>query len=465
MMSDLLAHLCLISLSAAEELQGRDQPFLARNGDNPGLLRTGGDYDEVEFFLECDDIGCFQALAQVHGRHRFPDACELGIDNLVGNARLRNQSGNLAAQFRVHIVENSLMPLQAQLPGNGNTGRACADDGNSLSGQRRQLRKLSLDAGLPELRYIHGEHPRALPGAALHAEVGAKIAADCSRKGGVSECEVHGFVHAAFAYQPPPLVYGNSGRTAHFAWSGELLVFPDRNPTAQEARGYQRDLAPVEIDQVADKPATSEFRVPNIGVKGRHRTPWPGKFFLRAASLDQLPFLTVGQMREYLYFSDCGEVLGEIFGEPRPVIIGDGYLPGIRVAEALVGTSAIDPSAHHAHAGTIPKNIFRVLRVVAADDGNAAGHELGKVIARRPEDPQFRRGEAGIALGHGHAAGADIARNVDLALRHGVGRAIGGVAVDDDFSPAVEPADIIRGGTQNLDERIGEAHGSDALAG
>ncbi len=67
-------------------------------------------------------------------------------------------------------------------------------------------------------------------------------------------------------------------------------------------------------------------------------------------------------------------------------------------------------------------------------------------------------------LGHGHAPSADIAGNVNLALGHGIGHAVGGVAPDNDLGAGVKPADIVGTRTEDVDYGIGESHGDDALS-
>ena len=68
-------------------------------------------------------------------------------------------------------------------------------------------------------------------------------------------------------------------------------------------------------------------------------------------------------------------------------------------------------------------------------------------------------------FGHGHAAGADIALHVDLALGHGIGNAVGGVAVHHDGGAGIEPSNIIGDRPHDIDEGVGESHGSHPLTG
>ena len=102
---------------------------------------------------------------------------------------------------------------------------------------------------------------------------------------------------------------------------------------------------------------------------------------------------------------------------------------------------------------------------MAAHNGDASRHELGKGVARASEDPELRRCEAGVVLGHRHPAGADVACHIDPALGHGIAAAVRGVAVHDNVGTGVEPAHVVRGGTHDLDPRVGETHGAHALSG
>src|SRR3972149_2817899 len=122
-------------------------------------------------------------------------------------------------------------------------------------------------------------------------------------------------------------------------------------------------------------------------------------------------------------------------------------------------------TADHAHAGTIAQDIFRRFFSVAANYGNAARHELGKRITHAAKHPQFRRLKTGIVFRHGHAAGADIAANVNLSLGHGIAYTVSGMAMHDNFSPPIQPSHIVRSGPQVMNGRIGKTHGTEPLPG
>ena len=68
-------------------------------------------------------------------------------------------------------------------------------------------------------------------------------------------------------------------------------------------------------------------------------------------------------------------------------------------------------------------------------------------------------------LGHGHAARADVSADKDLALGHGVGGTVAGVAVYDDLGAGVQPADIVGDRPEDLDHGVGKPHGPHPLPG
>ena len=68
-------------------------------------------------------------------------------------------------------------------------------------------------------------------------------------------------------------------------------------------------------------------------------------------------------------------------------------------------------------------------------------------------------------FGHGHAPGTDITGNVDFALGHGIGGPVAGIAMNDNPSAGIEPADIIGGRSQNFNLGVGKSHRTNALPG
>ena len=125
----------------------------------------------------------------------------------------------------------------------------------------------------------------------------------------------------------------------------------------------------------------------------------------------------------------------------------------------------IDLAADHADAGPVAEDIFRILRIDAADHANAAAVELGKGVAHRAEHPHFRSLIVRVPFGHGQAAGADGAADHHPAAGHGVADAVGGIALDDDIRADVEIADIVRGRALADDGRALQAHAAEPLPG
>ena len=108
-----LPHLGLAGLAHAEKIQGRDQPFFPGDGYNSRLLRAGGYHDEIEFLFELHYVGFFEPLSQVHVRKRLSHAGQFGLQDLIGDAGLRDHGGDFPAKLRPHIVDNRLMALLA----------------------------------------------------------------------------------------------------------------------------------------------------------------------------------------------------------------------------------------------------------------------------------------------------------------------------------------------------------------
>ena len=73
----------------------------------------------------------------------------------------------------------------------------------------------------------------SLAGAVLHAEIGAQVAADRGRKGGVRERQIHGFLHLSLADQLPPLPDGDPRRTVGLTGRKVFFVFPEGDESAQ----------------------------------------------------------------------------------------------------------------------------------------------------------------------------------------------------------------------------------------
>ena len=100
-----------------------------------------------------------------------------------------------------------------------------------------------------------------------------------------------------------------------------------------------------------------------------------------------------------------------------------------------------------------------------ANHGNSTGHKLTEVIPGRTQHPEFGRRKTRIMLGHGHTAGTDVPGQKNFALCHGIGAAIARISMNDNLGTGIEPADIIRGRTQDFNKGVGNAHGAHPLSG
>ncbi len=103
--------------------------------------------------------------------------------------------------------------------------------------------------------------------------------------------------------------------------------------------------------------------------------------------------------------------------------------------------------------------------IITANDRNTTSHELSKVVPHRSQSPKFGGIKMRVVLGHGHGPCADVTGNVDLSLGHGIGHAIGGMPMEDDFCTRIEPTHIIGGRPHDFDACIGKSHRSDTLSG
>ena len=121
--------------------------------------------------------------------------------------------------------------------------------------------------------------------------------------------------------------------------------------------------------------------------------------------------------------------------------------------------------ADHSDKGTVAENIFTVLCFIAAYDGSAAGHKFAEIVACGAQNPQFRRIEARIVLGHGHAPGTDIAGNVNFSLGHGIGTTVADITMYNDFGPGIQPSNIIGCRSEDLDRSIWKPHRPHPLPG
>ncbi len=401
----------------------------------------------------------------MHMGNHFPDAAHFRLDDFIGNARLGNLRRDLAPEGLFHVVDDGFMPLAAQLPGHGKPRWAASDDGDALARKGRQRGQFGVDARLAQLRQVESHHVGRSARAALHAEVGAQVPADGRGKGRVGQGQVHGFVGPAFADESPPFVHWDSRGATCLAGGRILTVFPYGHPATQFSGGDEGNGRAVNVREVPDESSLAQLSVPHIPVEFLHGQALLADFFHGAASRQLLPFFSDAHGVEQFGAADGFQVGFQVAQEPVPVRLGNGHLFGIGLAVALVGTSKENAPSHHAHAGAVSHHIAAVLGHVAADHGDAARHEFGEVVSHGTQHPEFGGIEAGIVLGHGHAASSDVARHVNLPLGHGVGRSVARVAVDDDPGTPVEPPHVVGSGSHDFDGGVGKSHGPHPLAG
>ena len=163
------SNLYLIQFAPAEEFQGRDHFFLARNRQNAGLLRTHGNDDEIIVRLDLFQVPRCQFLLQVEVRESVLHPAQFSVHNVVRNPGPGNESRNFSPQSLAHVIQDRFMASPAQLPGNGNTRRPGPDHSHTLPCERREFGSLGFDARFTQLRHIHRQHVDEMPGASLHA--------------------------------------------------------------------------------------------------------------------------------------------------------------------------------------------------------------------------------------------------------------------------------------------------------
>ena len=463
---DARPHLNPVLPARAEEFQSGKRTFAARDRDHAGLLRPGGDDDKVMPGPDFLEILAGRGFLQKDVLDPFPDAIQFVSDNFFGDPRFRNAVGDFPAQPFPDLVDDRGMAHHPELPGHGKARGAAADHAHGFPCGRRRRWRGRLQGSPSQGRHVQRGKRRDLPRAALHAGARAQIAADRGGERRVGEGEVHRLVHAALANQAPALLNGNARGAVGLAGGKMLLVFPEGDVAPQCAGGDDIDGIPGNIRQIADQAALAQFPVPDIPDELAHGPDGLPDLLVGFPGNQDLPSAAVrDQHRIEFRASDGLEERLHVRPKPLPFpVVGEGQLR-VLFTESLMGPPEEDSPPDHADAGAVTQNIFEARRIVTADHCGAAGHEFGEGIPRAPQNPELRRFEAGVVLRHRHAAGADVARHIDLALGHGVSGSVGGIAANDDAGAGIEPAHIIRDGTENVDGRAGKAHRADALSG
>ena len=357
------------------------------------------------------------------------------------------------------------MALHPELPGDRQSRRPAADDGDFPAGGRPRRRDDRLEAGPAEERHIDRWKVGLLTGAALHAEIGTQVAADRGRKGGILKRQIHGFLHLSVADQFPPLLDGDPRRAMGLTRGEVFFVLPQRDKAAHYARRDHRYGALLLNGQIAEHPAHPQFPVPDLLVKTADVPVRRTGLFMGFSGNQELPGAAVrrqiGKENRPAYRL---QIFRHARRQPTPlVVVGNGQ-PHVFPAETLVGAAEKNLPPYHPDAGAVTEDVFHLLRPMAADHRYAAGHELGEGVADAPQNPELRRFETGVVLRHRHPARPDIPRDIDLPLGHRIAHAVGGIAADGDSGARIEPADIVGGGSDHIDQRVRETHCADPLS-
>ena len=154
----IFTHLGFVCFGCLQKIKSRDGPFIPRNRQASGFLGSGGNDDKIKILFELDDVFRAQGLLKVYlGNHLF-DALHLFGNHLFGNTALRNNLRYSPAECLCHLVNGDLMPLQAQLPGNGDPGRPAADNRDFFIALRWKIGQFGLETRLAQLGDVHRCH-------------------------------------------------------------------------------------------------------------------------------------------------------------------------------------------------------------------------------------------------------------------------------------------------------------------
>ncbi|EKD37354.1 MAG: hypothetical protein ACD_75C01159G0003 [uncultured bacterium] len=306
------------------------------------------------------------------------------------------------------------------------------------------------------------------PGTVFHAEIRADSATNRCRQRGVPEDQLIRLLDPPFTDEPQSVDRGNMDRAIVGARRSRFAVGPIGFFSAQVAADNHADGASVESRSQVSQWIAAEFPVPVLVPEfgHGHGTREHEGPFLGGNRHQDMPFFPLREEFEQLGFTYFFEKADDICGKPLPLFIAWGSELGIGFRIGVIGFAAkIDGAADHPDTGTVAENVVGIFRLDAADNRNSAAVELGKGIAGRAEDPEFRPFELGIPLGHGQTAGADGAADEYLAVGHGVARTVGGIAQDRDFRADIEIADVVRGRTFTDDGGAGHTHAAEPLSG
>ena len=150
--------------------------------------------------------------------------------------------------------------------------------------------------------------------------------------------------------------------------------------------------------------------------------------------------------------------------QPLPFVFGQiGQQFRVGSAVNFLLTAEEDFASNHADTGTIAQHIFIIFGAFAANDSDAARHKFGERVSDFAEYPEFGRLKTRIMLGHGHPARADVSVDINFTLRHGVGHAVGRIAMHNNLRAGIQPADIVGSRTKDFNDCIGKTHRTQTL--
>ena len=299
------------------------------------------------------------------------------------------------------------------------------------------------------------------PGAGVHAEVGADLAADAGREGGIVEDQLQRLLNLPLAQQVDAVLGGDRRRAGRLARCAVALILPVGNLQPVLAGVDQPgDPGVVVLDDVAEDPA----RHPLGGAEFAHRDAVVDLALLVGLGDDLAPLGEVAELGQQLRPLDLAK-------KDRQALAEEGAVGGVEIEQPDVVGKPLDRPAHvdgaadHAGAAAVAENRIELLAADAADDADAAAHELEGEGAGILQHPELRRVVGRVVLHQRARAGADAAGNVDLAGGGAVGGGVAAVAEDGQGRPGVEPAGV--GRCRALDDDLGavETEGADPLPG
>ena len=453
-------------LGRLQEVEGGDRPLDAGDGRHAGLLGPGGEHEVVVILAQLGGVGRAERLLQVDVRQHPLDAFELGVDHLARDAAVGDDARELSAEAAGQLVHRGLVALEAQLPGDREPRRTAADDRDALAAERGQLREAAPGCW--------PGRSGSCPPAPCRRSAGCRTACTGSGRGSRRPPPGRGCRPAPGR---PPRPAGLRARAASGAARG--CRSGSRPRTGRRRSGSARPGRTAAAPPVV----MTGMALRSMRLRSPINPPWPSSAsqtsrWKAATARTDRPAFSFGRRAT----SSCQDARSEsvrcisrrpIFLrndlqaglQPVPVGVPDRRQAGVGLAEARVRTAEEHLAADHADQRPVAEHVFGVLGLQAADHGDAAGHELAEVVPDRAQHPELGRLEAGVVLGHGHAAGADVAGDADAPLGHAVGRAVAGVAVHDDLRPGVEPAHVVGDRAEDLDDGVREPHRAQPLAG